>query len=120
MMKLGIMITGSPFDSFRWLTGYRIAKAALDKGHEVLIYLYLDGTSIPVKTQVIHGHEELLPYKHYQELCDLGAEILACAVCTDARGHEHGKRFFEHPNLKVVSMMDFAREIGECDTFVSL
>ncbi|MHA2298126.1 MAG: DsrE/DsrF/TusD sulfur relay family protein [Candidatus Hodarchaeales archaeon] len=119
-MKLGLMITGSPFDSSRWLTGYRIAKAALEKGHEVLIYLYLDGTNIPVKSQTIHGHEELLPYKYYQELCDLGADIMSCSVCTDARGHEHGKRYFEHTRLKVVSILDLSAKIGKCDNFVSL
>ncbi|MHA1167369.1 MAG: DsrE family protein [Candidatus Hodarchaeales archaeon] len=65
-MLLGLIITGSPFDSSRWLTGYRIAKAALESNHEVFIYLYLDGTSIPVSTQTIHGHEDSLPYKFYK------------------------------------------------------
>ena len=119
-MLLGLIITGSPFDSSRWLTGYRIASAALKSRHDVFIYLYLDGTNIPVSTQTIHGHEELLPHKFYKELCDLGAEIIACRVCTDARGHAQGNDFFKHENLNVVSIFDFASKVGECDRIISL
>lgn len=119
-MLLGLIITGGPFDSSRWLTGYRIASAALKSKHEVFIYLYLDGTNIPVSTQSIHGHEEMLPHRFYKELCDLGAEIIACRVCSDARGHVHGNDYFKHENLKVTSLLDFAVKVCECDRIISL
>ena len=40
---LGIMLTDGPWQTERWETVTKIAEAALDKGHEVKMFLFLDG-----------------------------------------------------------------------------
>ncbi len=51
MGKIGFLLTAGPFQFQNWKTAADIADAALDKGHEVAIFMYLDGVYNPRGTQ---------------------------------------------------------------------
>lgn len=46
MTHVGFLLTGSPFDSERWRTAYELGRAALESGHEVSHFHYLDGAFV--------------------------------------------------------------------------
>jgi tRNA 2-thiouridine synthesizing protein D len=123
MGHLGILLTGGPFDSERWRTGYEMGRAALDVGHEVTYFHYLDGTLVPVADQEFPGCAEdglfdEMPVAKYQELLDDGAEILCCGLCVNARGIDARADYPE--GVQVGLLPDLADLIGDADRVISL
>ncbi len=116
-MKFVILVTGGPFDSQRWETAYRIGDAALLKGHKVVFFFYLDSVLIPVKYQVFG--EESVPHDRFEDLCNRGAQIILCMVCSDARGIRR-EDLIENTELRIGGMFDLANIVGEADRVVSL
>jgi sulfur relay (sulfurtransferase) complex TusBCD TusD component (DsrE family) len=53
-MKLGILLTEGPFQTEHHKTATEIAKAALGKGHEVEMFLFLDGIYNAISTRTCH------------------------------------------------------------------
>jgi tRNA 2-thiouridine synthesizing protein D len=117
MAKIGILLTEGPFQTQKWETAYNIGKAALERGHEVKYFLYLDGVYNPMRTQKFPEWEKM-PKDRFEELVRLGAEIIACGICVNARGLEDGKDYFD--KVKVGGLPDFAEIIGEVDRLITL
>ena len=123
MSHLGIVLTGAPFDSERWKTAYEMAQAALDTGHEVSIFAYLDGAYVPMVDQHFEeatdtGLYQRMPTDRYQELVADGAELFVCGLCADARSIDPAADF---PEAVTVGLLpDLADVIGEADRVVSL
>lgn len=123
MGQLGILLTGGPFDSERWRTGYEVGRAALDAGHEVTYFHYLDGTLVPVAGQEFpdcadDGLFDEMPVEKYQELIEDGAEVLCCGLCVNARGIDAET---DYPSgVEVGLLPDLADLIGEADRVISL
>ncbi len=117
MGKLGILLTLGPFQFENWDTAASIAEAALDKGHEVQMFLYLDGVYNPIKHQTFPDLD-VMPKDRFANVIAKGANIVCCGICVNARGLEKGKDYIE--GAKVGGLPDFAEMVGEVDTLVTL
>ncbi len=123
MAYLGILLTGGPFDSERWRTAYELGRAALDGGHEVTYFHYLDGTLVPVADQKLPGCSDAslydeMPTEKFQELVADGAEVINCGLCVDARGIDPET---DYPDgVEIGLLPDLADTLGEADRVVAL
>ncbi|ODS32617.1 MAG: putative sulfurtransferase DsrE [Candidatus Scalindua rubra] len=117
MAKLGILLTLGPFQFENWETASNVANAALDKGHEVQMFFYLDGVYNPIKCQTFPDWS-VLPKDRFAELVKKGANIIACGVCVNARGLEKGKDYID--GVTVGGLPDFAQIMSEVDSLVTL
>ena len=117
MAKIGLLLTLGPFQFENWDTAASIAEVALDKGHEVQMFLYLDGVYNPVKHQTFPDLPTM-PKDRFAGIAAKGAKIIACGICVNARGLEKGKEFIE--GVKVGGLPDFAEIVGDVDRLVTL
>lgn len=116
MAKIGMLLTRGPFQFENWETAYNIANAALDKGHEVEMFLYLDGVYNPIKYQTFPDLP-VMPKDRFAELAGKGAKIIACGVCVNARGLEKGKDYI--PGITVGGLPDFAQIVSDVDRLIT-
>ncbi|OLZ39374.1 sulfur oxidoreductase [Natrinema saccharevitans] len=123
MASIGILLTGGPFDSERWRTAYELGKAALEKGHDVSFFHYLDGALVPVDGQTFPdcsntGLYDAMPTEKFQELIADGAQVICCGLCVDARGIDAPD---DYPDgVEVGLLPDLADMIGDADRVISL
>lgn len=117
MAKIGFLLRTGPYQHQNYDTVYNLAKAALEKGHQVQIFMYLDGVYNLIKFQKF-SEMSILPKDKFTELVQMRAKILACGTCTNARGLENGRDFIG--GVKVGGMPDFAEMLGDVDRFVAL
>lgn len=117
MARIGILLTAAPFQFENWETAVNIADAALEKGHEVEIFLYVDGTYNPIRLQTFPDLD-VLPKDRFAALLKRGARVIACGICVDARGLAGGKDYVE--GVLIGGLPDFAEIVGEVDRLVSL
>ena len=117
MAKLGILFTRAPVQFENWETVFGIADAALDKGHQVSFFYYLDGVYTPVKYMTFPDRP-VMPKDMLEKLLRKGAKVIACGICVNARGLEKGKDFLE--GAKVGGLPDFAEIVGEVDRLITL
>ncbi|MBI3180933.1 MAG: DsrE family protein [Myxococcales bacterium] len=116
MAKLCFVLTTGPYQFQAWDTVSQLASAALDKGHEVSFFMYLDGVYNLIKHQK-YDDLPVLPRDRFASLAKRGAKIVACGICTNARGLEGGKEYIE--GAKVGGLPDFAEMVGEADRVVT-
>lgn len=123
MIHVGFLLTGGPFDSERWRTAYELGRAALDAGHEVTYFHYLDGAYVPVSDQRLPDCSEAglfdeMPTEKFQELIADGAEVICCGLCVSARGIDAET---DYPDgVEVGLLPDLADTLGEADRVISL
>lgn len=118
-MKIGMLLTEGPWQTENYKVFTKIAEAALDKGHEVSAFFYLDGVYNPIKHQKFPGTtEENLPVSGIKRVVEKGAKIIACGICVNGRGLENGKEYID--NVKVGGLPDFAEIMGEADRLITL
>jgi len=119
MAKVGFLLTEGPWQTENYKVFTKLADAALDKGHEVQAFWYLDGVYNAVKHQAFPGtDEENLPVSGMKKVVSKGAKITACGICVNGRGLEGGKEFID--GITVGGLPDFAEIIGEVDTLITL
>lgn len=123
MANIGILLTGGPFDSQRWRTAYELGRAALNKGHHVTYFHYLDGALVPVADQTLpdcsdSGLFDEMPTELFQELLEDGATVLCCGLCVDARGIDAETDYPE--GVEVGLLPDLADILGDADRVISL
>ncbi len=114
-MKLGLMLMRPPYTYQDVDTAYHLAKAAMEKGHEVKIFLYVDSV-IAANREINSGSERNLA-KRLDELTKMGVEIKICGVCVQYRGIKRGQ-LIEKGELE--GLPGLADLIRECDKFVSI
>ncbi len=86
MGSLLILLCETPFQSESVDHALNLGKSALSKGHEVDIYLMMDGVYGPVNTQSGEPfHMESISHR-FGELVELGAKVSGCRVCMELRG----------------------------------
>ena len=123
MAHLGVLLTGGPFDSERWRTAYEMGRAAINGGHEVTYFHYLDGALVPVADQRFPdcsdtGLYDEMPTEKFQELVAEGATVICCGLCVNARGIDAETDYPE--DVEVGLLPDLADLLGEADRVVSL
>ncbi len=94
----------------------KLAKAALDRGHQVRVFGYGEGV-----TMVKDGQDpKRFPNvgELTKELVERGVEVVVCSTCTAARGIKRGE---EIPGTTIGSITnDFSRFVSESDRLVTL
>ncbi len=117
MAKICMILTEGPWQTENYEIFARLAEAALDKGHEVQAFWYLDGVYNALKGQKF-PEDVPLPIQRMQTVVEKGAKIIACGICVNARGLEGGKDYIE--GIPVGGLPDLADMISETDTFIAL
>ncbi len=117
MAKIGILLTLGPYQFENWETAANIAEAALDKGHKVEFFYYLDGVYNPIKYQTFPDLM-VMPKDRWAKIVEKGGKIIACGICVNARGLEKGKDYIE--GVKVGGLPDFAENISSSDRLITL
>ncbi|MEX2739625.1 MAG: DsrE/DsrF/TusD sulfur relay family protein [Candidatus Wukongarchaeota archaeon] len=116
MVKIGIMLNAAPFQNQSHYTAVKITEAALDKGHEVTIFLYDEAVYSPMEAQEFPEWERL-PKDDFKRLIEKGAEIIACGLCVDLRGLEEGKGYIKE--VTVGGLADFANVVSLVDKIIT-
>jgi tRNA 2-thiouridine synthesizing protein D len=114
-MKLGILVTTAPYTFQNIDTAYHLAKAALDLGHEVLMFLYMDGVINANKNIRSPGERNVADM--LRELAGLGVRIEACGECAKFRGI---KRDQVVEGTRLTGISTLAEMVNESDRFVTL
>lgn len=117
MAKIGILLTEGPWQTENYEIFACLAEAALDKGHEVEAFWYLDGVYNAIKHQKFPG-DVPLPIQRMKKVIEKGGKIIACGICVNGRGLEGGKEFVE--GVKVGGLPDMADMVSEADAFIAL
>ncbi len=118
-MKIGFLLTEGPWQTENYKVFTKFAEAALDKGHSVRAFFYLDGVYNPIKHQKFPGTtDENLPVSGIKRVVEKGAKIITCGICVNGRGLEGGKEFIE--GVKVGGLPDFAEIMGDSDRLITL
>lgn len=116
MATIGFLVTAGPFQFQKWETAVNLADAALDTGHGVRIFFYLDGIYNPNRHQTFPDLP-VLPKDRFARLVERGSKLIACGVCVRARGQK-GEDYIE--GAPVGGLPDFAELLGEVDRLVTL
>jgi len=86
MGKLLIVISDTPFQSERVDHALNIAEATLEKGHEVSIFLFMDGVYNMMSTQSGNAFKLVPVNARLRSLQEKGAKVNCCRLCKDLRG----------------------------------
>ncbi len=85
MSNLGILFFNGPYQSQSAETVCKIATAAIDKGHNVRIFCYMDAVNAVLENQKeiegIYNIEE-----GFREIVEKGATVRLCNLCLLVRG----------------------------------
>jgi tRNA 2-thiouridine synthesizing protein D len=117
LKTLTILLTDGPYISEYAEIAYKIANAALEE-YNVNIFLYLDALHIPKLGQ--SPLQFPTAGRLFQNLADRGVTIRACPRCGMARGYnpENTKDYPEA--IKITSLYDLQKMIGESDKTISI
>jgi sulfur relay (sulfurtransferase) complex TusBCD TusD component (DsrE family) len=86
MGRMLILLCESPFQNEIVDRALEISKSALGKGHDVDIYLMMDGVYGPVTSQSGEPFHMDSISDRFKELINLGANVSGCRVCMELRG----------------------------------
>lgn len=117
MAKIAMLLSEGPWQSENCEIFAYLAEAALDKGHEVEGFFYMDGVYNAIKHQTFPGGMTV-PVDRMKRLVEKGAKICACGLSANARGLEYGKEYIE--GISVGGLPDMSEMVSEADTFISL
>lgn len=118
MGKLAIYITSGPYSLQNSDTVYQLAKAALDRGHEVIgIYEQADGV-YNLNKNIKPLAEDRDIAKQLEELAKLGVKLKGCPVCAYYRGVQSEDLLVEGATYE--GLWAVAELMLECDRFISL
>lgn len=94
----------------------KLARAAMDKGHQVKIFGYGEGVTLIKEGQDPKRFPNV--GKELKELVDRGLEAVVCETCCAARGIHRGE---EIKGTKIGSITnDFSRFVSESDRLVTI
>ena len=86
MGNLLIVLSDTPFQSERVDHALNIAEVAIDKGHEVSIFLLMDGVYNMMKTQNGNAFKLVPVNERLRGLLEKGAKVNCCRLCKELRG----------------------------------
>ena len=119
MARLGILFFDGPYQTQSAETVCRLASAALDKGHEVRIFCYMDAVNAALgnqkKIEGIFNVEE-----GFRKILDKGATIRLCNLCLLIRGTTKNCLTKEYGDIKRAGIPDLVKIIKETDKLVTI
>ncbi|HOR46791.1 MAG TPA: DsrE family protein [Caldisericia bacterium] len=114
-MKLGIVVLTTPYTFQNMDTAISLAGAALEKGHQAMIFLYMDGV-IAASNLIKPGNDRSIPIK-MQSLIEKGVKITPCGVCCNYRGVRQAD---SQPGIKHAGIAALGQLVSECDRVLTL
>ena len=112
---LGLLLFTTPYSSENTDTAIKIARSALNQGHNVTIFAYGDSVHSFTKGQKAIGITNA--EKEFQSLLDRGLKVELCGTCLNFRGI--GNELIIK-GAEPSSMRNLCKMIDDCDKFVSL
>jgi sulfur relay (sulfurtransferase) complex TusBCD TusD component (DsrE family) len=109
-MRLAILLTAGPLQYENWET------AALDRGHEVVLHLAIDGVYAAARPRSCDA-AVAPPHQRLAVLVDRGARVYVCGTAAELRGLGGGDY---DPRVTVGGLPDLAMLLGDVDRLVSL
>ncbi|MBD3173254.1 hypothetical protein GF326_12380 [Candidatus Bathyarchaeota archaeon] len=86
MGRILILLCQSPFQNDGVNQALEISEIALRKGHNVDIYLMMDGVYNPVTSQSGEPFHIESISERFKDLVEMGASVSGCRVCMELRG----------------------------------
>jgi len=114
LAHLGMVLQTGPYTYENADTVVKLADTALAEGHEVSIFLYIDGVIAANKN--IDTPDERNLNQLLQALADKGAAIAACGACSKFRGITD-EAFAD--DIEMGSIVDFADMLMEVDAVIN-
>lgn len=114
---LGIVLTRGPLQHQHEETAYRLAAAALDAGHAVHVFCYIDGVYGPQRGQEFPD-VAVLPRERFAELLARGASVMVCGLCVKARAIDGKTAYVD--GVTVGMLPDLANLVSDCDRVITL
>ena len=119
MARLGILFFNGPYQAQASETVVKLANAALDKGHEVRIFCYMDAVNAVLeeqkKVEGIFNIEE-----GFREILEKGATVRLCNLCLLVRGTMKNCLKKECGDVKRAGTPDLAKIIEETDRLITI
>jgi len=117
MPRLGILFFDGPYQTQASETVVKLADAALDKGHEVRIFCYMDAVNALLENQKkIEGIFNI--EEGFKGILSKGATIRLCNLCLLVRGTMKNCLKKECGDVKRAGTPDLAKIIDETDKLV--
>jgi tRNA 2-thiouridine synthesizing protein D len=117
MGRLGILFFNGPYQAESAETVVKLSNAALDKGHDVRIFCYMDAVNAALENQKdIEGIFNI--EKGFKEILEKGATVRLCNLCLLVRGTIKNCLKRECGDIKRAGTPDLAKIIEETDKLV--
>ena len=117
MARLGILFFSGPYQTQAAETVVKLANAALNKGHEVRIFCYMDAVNALLENQKkIEGIFNI--EEGFKEILSKGATIRLCNLCLLVRGTMKNCLKKECGDVKRAGTPDLAKIIEETNRLV--
>ena len=117
MGRMLILLCESPFQHEAVDNAIDISRAALEKGHEVDIYLMMDGVYGPITSQSGEPFKMDSISDRFKKLLELGAIISSCRVCMELRGVTS---LMLPEGIDIGGILDHSEMISEADVVLSI
>jgi sulfur relay (sulfurtransferase) complex TusBCD TusD component (DsrE family) len=117
MGRMLILLCESPFQHESVDHALNLSKTALEKGHDVDIYLMMDGIYGPVTSQSGEPFHMDSISKRFKELADIGATISGCRVCMELRGV---KKSMIPEEVDIGGIFDLGEMVANADVVLSM
>jgi len=117
MGRLGILFFNGPYQAESAETVCKLASTALDKGHEVRIFCYMDAVNAALENQKDIGGIYNIE-KGFKEILEKGATVRLCNLCLLVRGTMKNCLKRECGDIKRAGTPDLATIIEETDKLV--
>jgi tRNA 2-thiouridine synthesizing protein D len=119
MARLGILFFAGPYQAQAPETVVKLANAALDKGHNVRIFCYMDAVNAVLENQKkIEGIFNI--EEGFKEILDKGATVRLCNLCLLVRGTMKNCLKRECGDVKKAGTPDLATIIEETDRLITI
>ena len=117
MGRMLILLCETPFQNESVDHALNLSKSALGKGHDVDIYLMMDGIYGPVTSQSGEPFHMESVSDRFKELVELGATISGCRVCMELRGVDQGML---PERVDIGGIFDLGEMVAEADVILSM
>lgn len=117
MGKMLILLCDSPFQNESVDNALALTRAAIKKGHEVDIYLMMDGVYNPLTSQSGEPFHMESISDQMKKIIDKGVHISGCRVCMELRGVTQ-KDIPE--GVEIGGIFDLSEGIAEADVVISI
>lgn len=115
--SLLILLCDSPFQHESVDHATELSKAARRRGHDVSIYLMMDGVYNPLTSQSGEPFNMRSVSERLAELIEEGVKISTCRVCMEIRGIQEDTM---PDGVDVGGIFDLSEMVAESDVVVSL